>query len=218
MHDPDRSTDLSVRVRQRLGCSQRPITFIEPARKQDYASRGGLVAALEHLDGHVILDLSSTFVDDSLIGAIRSKAQALGKAGYRLELVVPRTAPFARVWDLESGRSTRTTAIPLRRRTWYVKARGRRWAVQRQDAGSADSVHDTKEAAIARGVELGQRAQGCLRIKGLDGRVESEHTFLGLPSVHELKQPRADRASGNPGPQRCPVEILTPLTPSHARP
>jgi hypothetical protein len=50
--------------------------------------------------------------------------------------------------------------------------------VQRQDARFADSLHDTKDAAIARGVELGQRAEGRLRIKGVDGRVESERTFV----------------------------------------
>ena len=70
------------------------------------------------------------------------------------------------------------TTTPWRRRTWYVKPRGRRWAVQRQDARFADSLHDTKDAAIARGVELGQRAEGRLRIKGIDGRVESERTFV----------------------------------------
>jgi hypothetical protein len=186
MHS-DRSTELPIRVRHRLGDSRRPITFLEPAGEPAYTSRGMFVAALERLEGHVIVDLSGMFIDDSLIGAIHGKARALGAAGYRLELVAPPSAPFARIVDLDSGRLTRTTTIPLRRRTWYVKPRGRGWAVQRQDAGSADSLHATKEAAIARGVELGQRAHGRLRIKGLDGRVESEHTFMGCASGHEHK-------------------------------
>jgi hypothetical protein len=52
-----------------------------------------------------------------------------------------------------------TTNIPWRRRTWYVKPRGRRWAVQRQDSQMADNLHDTKDAAIARGIEISQRAK-----------------------------------------------------------
>jgi hypothetical protein len=183
MEASGRSNELTVRVRHGLGDSRRAVTLIEPARGHAYASRGMLVAALERVEGHVILDLSSAFVDDALIGAIHGKARTLGKQGYRLELVVPHTAPFATL-DLDSARLIRTTTIPWRRRTWYVKPRGRRWAVQRQDAASADSLHDTREAAITRGVELGQRAQGRLRVKGPDGRVESEHTFTGLPLCH----------------------------------
>jgi hypothetical protein len=64
---------------------------------------------------------------------------------------------------------------PLYRRTWYVKPRGRRWALQRQDAQSADSLHDRKEDAIARGIEIVERNRGRLRIKGKDGRVEDEY-------------------------------------------
>jgi hypothetical protein len=63
------------------------------------------------------------------------------------------------------------------RRTWYVKQRGSRWAVQRQGASHADSLHEDKEDAIARGLELGRRNHGRLRIKGRDGRVVEEHTF-----------------------------------------
>jgi hypothetical protein len=45
------------------------------------------------------------------------------------------------------------------------------------DAMNADSTHDTKEAAIARGTEIAKRAHGRLRIKGLDGRLEEEWVF-----------------------------------------
>jgi hypothetical protein len=38
-------------------------------------------------------------------------------------------------------------------------------------------VHDRKEDAIARGIDLGRRARGRCRVKALDGRVEHEHVF-----------------------------------------
>jgi hypothetical protein len=65
----------------------------------------------------------------------------------------------------------------LRKRTWYVEPRGRRWSVRREDARAADSLHDRKEDAIARAIELGRRAEGRCRVKGLDGRIEHEHVF-----------------------------------------
>jgi anti-anti-sigma regulatory factor len=64
--------------------------------EHDYASRGMLEAALEPLDGHVVVDLtSSTFIDTAVIGAILGKALALGKTGHRAKLVVPPTSPLA---------------------------------------------------------------------------------------------------------------------------
>jgi hypothetical protein len=70
-----------------------------------------------------------------------------------------------------------STTVPWRKRTWYVKPRGRRWAVQRQDASVAESLHDSKDDAIARGIEVGKRANGRVRVKAIDGRVEQELTF-----------------------------------------
>jgi hypothetical protein len=63
--------------------------------------------------------------------------------------------------------------IPIRR-TWYVEPRGARWSVIRQDALAADSLHDNKDDAIARGLELSQRHRGRLRVRGKDGRIELE--------------------------------------------
>jgi hypothetical protein len=65
----------------------------------------------------------------------------------------------------------------LRERTWFVEARGRRWSVRRQDAIHADSVHDVKDDAIARAIDLGRRARGRCRVKARDGRIEDEHVF-----------------------------------------
>jgi hypothetical protein len=68
--------------------------------EHDYASRNLLVAALAQVHGHVVVDLSRcAFIDTTVIGAIIAKALALDRAGHRLELVVPPTAPFARMVD-----------------------------------------------------------------------------------------------------------------------
>jgi anti-anti-sigma regulatory factor len=87
-------------VQHALGTLRTPITVIQLVGEHDYGSRGTLVAALEPVNGHVVVDLTTcTRIDTSLIGALIGKALALGKQGYRLELVVPRTAPFARTID-----------------------------------------------------------------------------------------------------------------------
>jgi anti-anti-sigma regulatory factor len=87
----------SVRVRHGLGDARRPITVIQVVGEHDYASRGMLEAALEPLDGYVVVDLTNcTFIDTAVIGPILGKALAFGKTGHRFELVVPPTAPLAR--------------------------------------------------------------------------------------------------------------------------
>jgi hypothetical protein len=65
----------------------------------------------------------------------------------------------------------------LRTQTWYIKRRARGWCVQRQDATSADSLHDRQEDAVARGIEIARRARGRLRIKDSTGRVLEEVDF-----------------------------------------
>jgi hypothetical protein len=45
----------------------------------------------------------------------------------------------------------------------------------------ADSIHATKDAAIARAVELGKRHGGGVRIKGRDGRIQDERTYTRDP-------------------------------------
>jgi hypothetical protein len=67
--------------------------------------------------------------------------------------------------------------VSARRKTWLVKRRGRGWAVQRIDAVAASSMHDAREDAIARGIELTQRASGTLKVKDDRGRVEQEFSF-----------------------------------------
>jgi hypothetical protein len=71
MVGPGQRPSPSVRVRSGLGDTRRPTTVIEAAGEHDYDSRGLLVAALEQVDGHVVIDLSGcTFIDTSVIGAI----------------------------------------------------------------------------------------------------------------------------------------------------
>jgi anti-anti-sigma regulatory factor len=95
MDEPHRSRAPSVRVRQGLGNARRPVTVIHVEGEHDFASRSMLVAALEPLEGHVVVDLAAcTFIETSVIGAIIGKGLALGKAGYRLEVVVPPTDGF----------------------------------------------------------------------------------------------------------------------------
>ena len=67
--------------------------------------------------------------------------------------------------------------IPMRR-TWYVKQRGVRWSVIREDGIDADSLHDSKDDAIARALELTQQHRGQLRVQGRDGRIELEYDYI----------------------------------------
>jgi hypothetical protein len=61
----------------------------------DQASPALLVSALDSLAGFVLVDLTRcASIDTAIIGPIIGKALELGKAGSRLELVVPTTAPF----------------------------------------------------------------------------------------------------------------------------
>jgi hypothetical protein len=45
----------------------------------------------------------------------------------------------------------------------------------------ADSLHDTKDAAMDRCVELARAVNGQLRIKGRDAQIRDERTYTGDP-------------------------------------
>jgi hypothetical protein len=61
---------------------------------------------------------------------------------------------------------------------WDVEPRPKgRWAVQREGTTRASSLHDRKVDAVARGVDLGRRYQGELRIKGKNGQIQDERTY-----------------------------------------
>jgi hypothetical protein len=110
MDAPASASPPSVRVRHGLGDSRRPITVIHVCGEHDYAARAILVAALEPLAGHIVVDLTPcTFLDPSVIGAIIGKALALGKTDNRLELVVPGSGSVSRM----VGRLGIDALIPL---------------------------------------------------------------------------------------------------------
>jgi len=73
--------------------------------------------------------------------------------------------------ELENGEMCLDHALAVARRetsmTWSVEPRhDGGWAVQRDVSKRADSLHNGKPAAISRGVELGTRHRGQLRIQG----------------------------------------------------
>jgi hypothetical protein len=65
-----------------------------------------------------------------------------------------------------------------RRRSWTVEPRvDGTWAVRRRGSSRADSVHETKDAAIARAVSLCKRDRGDLCIKNLAGDVDDARSY-----------------------------------------
>jgi Uncharacterized protein conserved in bacteria (DUF2188) len=68
------------------------------------------------------------------------------------------------------------------RKVWDVEPQADgRWAVRREGSKRADSIHDAKEAAVERSIELGRRHGGHVRIKGRDGRIQDERTYTQDP-------------------------------------
>jgi anti-anti-sigma regulatory factor len=93
----DEEAEPTVKVRRGLGSAHVPVTVIHASGEHDYSSRSLLASTLEGLEGHVIVDFSGcTFLHSAVIGALLRKAITLAKKGYRLELVVPASASFAR--------------------------------------------------------------------------------------------------------------------------
>jgi anti-anti-sigma regulatory factor len=103
-----RATAPTIRVLHALGRNTpRPLTVIHVVGEHDFASRRILATALEPLEEDVIVDLSRcTFIETMVIGVIIGKAVALGKGGFRLELIVPPTAAF--VWRAVQQLGVRT--------------------------------------------------------------------------------------------------------------
>jgi hypothetical protein len=97
MDEPVPLRPASVRVRAGLGVSHRPITVIHVSGDHNYDSRAILLETLAPLEGHTVIDLTDcTYIDPSVIAGIIGKALALGKDGYRLELVVPSSGSISR--------------------------------------------------------------------------------------------------------------------------
>ena len=64
------------------------------------------------------------------------------------------------------------------RRRWSVEPRGDgRWAVKRHDSSRAESLHETREAAISRAVWLCRRDGGDLCVKNLAGDIDDAGSY-----------------------------------------
>jgi anti-anti-sigma regulatory factor len=94
----ERAAAPTIRVLPGLGgTTHRPVTIIQVRGEHDFASHAILAAALEPLAEDVVVDLTRcTFIETMVIGVIIGKALALGKHGFRLELIVPPSAAFVR--------------------------------------------------------------------------------------------------------------------------
>jgi Uncharacterized protein conserved in bacteria (DUF2188) len=68
-----------------------------------------------------------------------------------------------------------------KRETRDVEPRANQWAVQREGAARANSLHDHQDDAIKRAIELARRADGQLRVKGKDGQIRDERTYGNDP-------------------------------------
>jgi anti-anti-sigma regulatory factor len=100
MNGPDPQPSARVRIRHGLGDAKRPITLIEVEGEHDYEHRETLISALDEVDGHLVVDLTSGFVDKCVIAAILAKTHDLARHGHRLELVVLPSGPVSRTVDL----------------------------------------------------------------------------------------------------------------------
>jgi hypothetical protein len=72
--------------------------------------------------------------------------------------------------------------VTVSRASWTVEPRRNgTWVVQRHGALRADSIHDTKSAAVARGVALCRRDRGVLLVKNLAGAIEDAGSYGNVP-------------------------------------
>lgn len=63
------------------------------------------------------------------------------------------------------------------------------WQVKRDGAERASSTHDKKADAIERGRELARKAEGELRIKGKDGKIQDSDSYGKDPNPPVDKKP-----------------------------
>ncbi|HWG91533.1 MAG TPA: DUF2188 domain-containing protein [Candidatus Thermoplasmatota archaeon] len=64
---------------------------------------------------------------------------------------------------------------------YHVTPHPQGWAVKREHAERASSVHGTKEEAVRAGIDLAKRHEGSLRIHNQDGRIQEERTYREDP-------------------------------------
>ena len=62
-------------------------------------------------------------------------------------------------------------------KNYHVVPHDGEWAVQREGADRASSIHGTQAEAISAGRELAQGTHGELRIHGSDGRIREGYSY-----------------------------------------
>jgi Uncharacterized protein conserved in bacteria (DUF2188) len=94
------------------------------------------------------------------------------------------------------------------RKTWNIEQRSDgTWVVQRQGSVRADSVHDTKEAALSRAVALCRDNRGDLHVKNRDGDIYDARSY-GHVYIHEQATTTAARRHREPVRGEPPVAVM----------
>ncbi|QJT10342.1 DUF2188 domain-containing protein [Oceanidesulfovibrio marinus] len=74
----------------------------------------------------------------------------------------------------------------MSRKKVHVTKAGKKWKVQSEDAGRADSYHDRKEDAVNRGKDIAKNAPlGQIIIHKGDGEFQTEHTYGNDPERYK---------------------------------
>lgn len=70
----------------------------------------------------------------------------------------------------------------MARNGYHVKPQGDQWAVAKEGAERASGLFDTKQEALARGIELASTARAELVIHGQDGRIQDSDSYGNDPN------------------------------------
>lgn len=76
-----------------------------------------------------------------------------------------------------SSRSLCGASVPVSKNDYSVGPHENGWQVKRDGASRASEVFEKKADAVERGKELAKEAQGELRIKGADGKIQNANTY-----------------------------------------
>lgn len=62
-------------------------------------------------------------------------------------------------------------------KSYVVKSSQDGWVVQREGKKSPESMHRKKDVAVRKGRSLAKRAQGILKIKGRNGKIQAKRSY-----------------------------------------